>query len=147
VYEHFQSGIGKRGKSFATSVRAIRFLQDEISPRWPMKFPRMENASFRRLGQDLPSFPADAKGLATRDSSGKVENAIAKNVPWFFGAPRTSRRQPRRFHGVADFEAGNMPDEICTSASANMHGRGRKWHELDEGAPLRRDVFLFSPIT
>jgi transketolase len=35
--------------------------------------------------KDLPTFPADAKGLATRDSSGKVENAIAKNVPWLIG--------------------------------------------------------------
>jgi transketolase len=30
-------------------------------------------------------FPADAKGLATRDSAAKVENAIAKNVPWMMG--------------------------------------------------------------
>ena len=31
--------------------------------------------------KDLPVFPADAKGMASRDSSGKVLNAIAKNVP------------------------------------------------------------------
>src|SRR5258705_8748589 len=79
VYEHFQSGIGKRGKELrgAWSARFEAYktkfpaLADEIS--------RMEN---RQLpdgwDKDLPSFPADAKGLATRDSSGKVENAIAK---------------------------------------------------------------------
>jgi transketolase len=34
---------------------------------------------------DLPSFPADPKGLATRDSSGKVLNALAKRHPWLLG--------------------------------------------------------------
>ena len=34
---------------------------------------------------DLPVFPADAKGIASRDSSGKVLNAIAKNHPWLMG--------------------------------------------------------------
>ena len=35
--------------------------------------------------KDIPSFPADAKGLATRDSGSKVLNAVAKNVPWLLG--------------------------------------------------------------
>jgi len=35
--------------------------------------------------KDIPVFPADPKGLATRESSGKVLNAVAKNVPWLIG--------------------------------------------------------------
>ncbi|HLI62797.1 MAG TPA: transketolase, partial [Terriglobales bacterium] len=35
--------------------------------------------------KDIPSFPADAKGMATRDSSSKVLNAIAPKVPWLMG--------------------------------------------------------------
>ena len=35
--------------------------------------------------KDIPTFPADAKGMATRESSGKVLNAVAKNVPWLIG--------------------------------------------------------------
>ncbi|MFZ0314301.1 MAG: transketolase [Candidatus Korobacteraceae bacterium] len=35
--------------------------------------------------KDIPTFPADAKGLATRDSSAKVENAVAARVPWLIG--------------------------------------------------------------
>ncbi len=35
--------------------------------------------------KDIPTFPADAKGLATRDSSAKVMNAVAKNVPFLMG--------------------------------------------------------------
>ena len=35
--------------------------------------------------KDIPVFPADAKGMATRESNGKVLNAVAKNVPWLIG--------------------------------------------------------------
>src|SRR5260370_11095557 len=31
--------------------------------------------------------PADAKVMASRDSSGKVLNALAKNIPWLIGGP------------------------------------------------------------
>jgi transketolase len=34
---------------------------------------------------DIPVFPADAKGKATRDTGAAVENAIAKHVPWLIG--------------------------------------------------------------
>jgi len=33
----------------------------------------------------IPVFPADAKGMATRESGGKVENAIAEHLPWLMG--------------------------------------------------------------
>ena len=35
--------------------------------------------------KDVPVFPADAKGLASRESSGKVLNGVAKGVPWLIG--------------------------------------------------------------
>jgi len=35
--------------------------------------------------KDIPTFPADAKGMATRESDSKVLNAVAKNVPWVLG--------------------------------------------------------------
>ena len=34
---------------------------------------------------EIPKFPADAKGIASRDSSSKVLNAIARHVPWLLG--------------------------------------------------------------
>jgi transketolase len=116
VYEHFQTGIGKRGKDlrdawtarFGTYRTQYPALADEIS--------RMEHRQLPEgWDKDLPSFPADAKGLATRDSSGKVVNAIAKNVPWLLGgsadlAPSTKTL----IAGAADFEARNY-------AGRNMH--------------------------
>ena len=60
--------------------------------------------------RDLPKFPADPKGLATRESSAKVLNAAAKNIPWLIGgsadlAPSTKTRLT--FEGAGDFSAEN----------------------------------------
>ncbi|MDQ6672473.1 MAG: transketolase, partial [Chloroflexota bacterium] len=59
--------------------------------------------------RDLPTFASDPKGMATRESSGQVLNAIARNVPWLIGgaadlAPSTDTRLA--FDGAGDFEAG-----------------------------------------
>ena len=111
VYENFQKGIGARGKTdrdrwnarFAEYRAKYPELADEIS--------RMERRELpEKWDNELPSFPADAKGLATRDSSGKVENAIAKNVPWLIGgsadlAPST--KTLFTFEAATGFQAGN----------------------------------------
>jgi transketolase len=60
--------------------------------------------------RDLPTFPADPKGMAGRDASGKVENAIARNLPWLIGgaadlAPSTKTRLT--FEGASDLTAEN----------------------------------------
>ena len=111
VREHFQAMMGKRGRhgreewmaKFAGYGRQYPELADQLD--------RMQH---RRLpegwDQDLPTFPADAKGLASRDSSGKVLNAIAKHVPWLIGgsadlAPSTKTRLT--FDGAGDFAAGS----------------------------------------
>ena len=52
----------------------------------------------------LPVFPADAKGLATRDASGQVLNAIAGKMPWLLGgaadlAPSTKTHLSFEFAG------------------------------------------------
>ena len=57
---------------------------------------------------EIPVFPADAKGIASRDSSQKVLNAIAKHVPWMIGgaadlAPST--KSNLTFDGAGSFEA------------------------------------------
>ena len=73
--------------------------------------------------KDLPTFPADAKGLAGRDASAKVLNALAKNVPWLIGgsadlAPSTKTRLT--FDGAGDFSAATATAAATsTSASAS----------------------------
>ena len=61
--------------------------------------------------RDLAAFPADAKGLASRESSGKVLNAVAKNVPWLIGgsadlAPST--KTLITFKEGGDFQADSL---------------------------------------
>src|SRR5438094_8303519 len=65
----------------------------------------------------LPVFPADAKGLATRESSSQVLNAVAKNLPWLIGgsadlAPSAKTRLT--FDGAGDFSTENP-------AGRNLH--------------------------
>jgi transketolase len=55
--------------------------------------------------KDIPTFPADAKGLATRKSDQQVLNAVAKRVPWLLGG--SADLHPSTFtliDGEADFE-------------------------------------------
>ena len=109
VREHFHEGIGKRG--------------DELREQWVRQFERygekypeladhLDRMQHRRLpdrwDKNLPTFPADARGLATRDSSGKVLNVLAQNVPWLMGGaadlfPSTKTRLI--FERAGDFEA------------------------------------------
>ena len=58
--------------------------------------------------RDLPSFPADPKGIAGRDASGAVLNALAQNIPWFLGGSADlapSNKTTLKFAGAGDFEA------------------------------------------
>ena len=118
VYEHFEQGIGARGKKLHAEWDK-RF--DEYKAKFPELADQLERMQKRDLpkdwDKDIPVFPADAKGLASRDSSGKVENAIAKRVPWMIGgaadlAPSTKTRLT--FEGAGDFQQG-------TPQGRNLH--------------------------
>ena len=58
--------------------------------------------------KDIPTFLADAKGLATRESDSKVLNAVAKNVPWLLGGAADLYPSTKTLiSGEADFERGS----------------------------------------
>ena len=59
----------------------------------------------------LPTFPADPKGVAGREASGKVLNVLAQNVPWLLGGSAdlaTSNKTTLKFEGAGDFEPGSF---------------------------------------
>jgi transketolase len=59
---------------------------------------------------NLPSFPADPKGIAGRDASSQVLNVLAQNIPWFLGGSAdlaSSNRTALKFAGAGDFEPGS----------------------------------------
>ena len=118
VQENFARVLGKRGRELRDRW-AAQFAQ--YKTKYPELAEQLTTMQRRELpagwDKDIPSFPADSKGLATRDSSGKILNAIGKNVPWLMGgsadlAPSTKTRLT--FDGAADFEAGNY-------AARNFH--------------------------
>jgi len=109
VRQHFAEGIGTRGKALRDAWFA-RF--EAYKAEYPELADQLYRMQHRQLpegwDQDLPVFPADAKGIASRNSSGVALNAIAKNVPWLMGgaadlAPSTKTRLT--FDGAGDFTA------------------------------------------
>jgi transketolase len=109
VREHFRAGIGQRGEQ----LRASWLTRSEAyRAKYPNLAEQIEQMQKRELPDgwdvDLSSFPADSKGLASRDSSAKVLNAIAPNYPWLIGgaadlAPSTKTRLT--FEAAGDFQA------------------------------------------
>jgi transketolase len=111
VREHFAAGIGARGRAAREAWEA---LFEEYRAAYPELADEIERMQRRELpdgwDRDIPVFPADPRGLASRDSSGQVLNAVAANVPWLVGgaadlAPSTKTRLT--FAGAGDFEPGD----------------------------------------
>ncbi len=111
VRENFRDVLGKRGAQLSGEWNALFKKYSAQYPDLADQFNRMQQRELPDgWDKELPTFPADAKGIASRDSSGKVLNAIAKNHPWLMGGsadlyPSTKTRLT--FDGVGDFEAGN----------------------------------------
>ena len=111
VRENFRDVMGKRGRELSSQWSTLFAKYSAQYPDLAAQFERMQhNQPADGWDKELPSFAPDAKGLATRDSSGKVLNAIAKNDPWLMGGsadlyPSTKTRLT--FDGAGDFEAGH----------------------------------------
>ncbi len=86
VRDHFQAGVGRRGQALEAKWSAGMESYRGSHPDLAAQFDRVQAGQLPEgWDADLSSFPADAKGLATRDSSAKVLNAIAKRYPWLVG--------------------------------------------------------------
>jgi transketolase len=118
VREHFQAGIGARGRA----LQAAWWAKFEEYRR---QYPELAEHGYRMLRRELPdgwdrglpTFPADAKGMATRDASSQVLNVLAKNVPWLLGGSADlgpSCKTRLTFDGAGDFSAENP-------AGRNLH--------------------------
>jgi len=118
VREHFEAGIGARGKA----LREAWMVQFDA---YRQQYPDLATQGHQMLRRELPegwdkglpTFAANPKGIASRDSSSQVLNALARNVPWLFGgaadlSPSTKTRLT--FEGAGDFSAENP-------AGRNLH--------------------------
>ena len=118
VYQHFAQGIGARG---AAARRDWTKLFEDYGKANPGLAAEIDQMQKRELpagwDRNFPVFPADAKGIAGRDASGKVLNVIAQNIPWFLGGAADlgpSTRTLLTFDGAGDFQPG-------TPTGRNLH--------------------------
>ncbi|PYM97652.1 MAG: transketolase [Candidatus Rokuibacteriota bacterium] len=111
VREHFAAGVGARGaearsrwtKLFASYRAAYPELASEIEQMQRRDLPAGWDRS-------LPVFPADTKGIAGRDASGKVLNVLAQNIPWLLGGSADlgpSNKTTLTYEGAGSFQAGS----------------------------------------
>ncbi|MGV8951290.1 MAG: transketolase [Cypionkella sp.] len=118
VRQHFADGLGKRG---ASANKHWHSTMRRFAARHPDLAREIDQMQAHELpsgwDNDLPNFPSDAKGIAGRDASSKVLNALAKNIPWLVGgsADLASSNKTRLTDPAdGDFEPGNY-------AGRNIH--------------------------
>jgi len=133
VYDTFARGIGARSARLNAEWKSL-------SARYAKEYPdlarEIDLIERRELpdgwDKEIPTFEADAKGLATRQSNQKVLNAVAKHLPWLVGgaadlAPST--KTDMTFDGAGSLSGDNP-------GGRNMHfgyprtcdGRGGERH-------------------
>jgi len=107
VYDQFKNGVGKRGAEFHAAWNT-KFA--EYKKQFPQLAAQLDCMLAGKLpdgwDKNLPNFPADPKGMATRESSGKTLNALAANIPWMMGGSADlakSNKTNLTFEGAGDF--------------------------------------------
>jgi len=118
VYGHFAAEVGARGaqarREWTELFAAYRGAYPELATEIDLMQRRELPAGWDR---NLPDFPADPKGVAGRDASGKVLNVLAQNIPWFLGGSADlgpSNKTTLTYKGAGDFQADN-------SGGKNLH--------------------------
>jgi len=164
VYETFADGIGARGKKereewealFAAYATEYPELADEVDRMQRRILPEDWDA-------DIPAFEADAKGLAGREASGKVLNAVAGRVPWLVGgssdlAPSTKTmltaagsfspddRAGRNLHfGVREHAAGCIANGLALAKVRPFQAGFLIFSDFQRGA-LRLSALMELPV-
>jgi len=127
VLERFREGISQRGaatraaweKNFHDYAAAYRHEATQIERCLKHELPESWASA-------LPVFKADAKGIATREASGKVLNAIAEELPWVLGgaadlAPSTKTKLTTEGMGALE---RNSPGGRNMHFGVREHGMG-----------------------
>jgi transketolase len=118
VQEAFAKAISSRGKSAREAWEALFARYRDAFPAEAAEFDLLRQGKLPEDWQaDIPSFPPDAKGVASRDAGGKVLNAIAQHVPMLIGGAADlspSTKTNLTFEGAGSFEPGDY-------GGRNMH--------------------------
>jgi transketolase len=111
VKEHFRDGIGKRGRDLHAQWKK---MYADYAKQYPQQDEQLRLMQRRELpdgwDKNLPVFPTDPKGIATRESGGKALNALAQNIPWLVGGSAdlgNSNKTSLKFEGAGNFAPGS----------------------------------------
>ena len=118
VYQHFAAGIGARGAKLS---RAWHKQYDAYRANDGAKATAAradaEPRTARSLGQGYSRLPGRRQRPGSRDSSQKVLNAIAPNLPWLLGG--AADLAPSTKSNMTFPEAGSL--QATTPGGRNMH--------------------------
>ncbi len=111
VMQNFAAGIGQRGARLSAEWYA---LFDRYRAEYPELAAELDMINEHTLPEgwdkEIPTFEPSEKGVASRESSGKVLNAIAPNLPWLIGGAADlspSTKTNLTFQGAGSFERGS----------------------------------------
>src|SRR6185436_18916316 len=110
--------IGARGAAARSQWTALFASYRAAHPELATEIEQMQ----RREPPDgwdrnFPVFPADPKGIAGREASGKVLNVLGQNIPWFLGGSADlgpSNKTILKYDGAGDFQSD-------TPGGKNLH--------------------------
>ena len=118
VVEHFVAGMGIRGERSHREWDELFSLYKLSNPGLAVEIEQMQRRDLPAgWDRNLPIFAVDAKGLAGRDASGQVLNALAQNIPWFLGGSADlgpSNKTALKYDGAGNFQAD-------TPGGKNLH--------------------------
>jgi transketolase len=118
VREHFAAGVGARGAAARSQWTALFASYGAAHPELATEIDQMQRRDLPAgWDRNLPVFPADAKGIAGREASGKVLNVLAQNIPWLLGGSADlgpSNKTTLTYEGAGSFQAG-------TPGGKNLH--------------------------
>jgi transketolase len=118
VYDHFAAGVGARGAKARIEWTKLFAAYRAKYPELAAEIDLMQRRDLPNgWDRNLPVFPADPKGVAGREASGKVLNVLAQNIPWFIGGSADlgpSNKTTLKYEGAGNIQAN-------TPGGKNLH--------------------------
>ena len=149
VRQHFAAGIGARGARVHEEWKALFAAYREQHPDLAAEIDLMQRRELPAgWDRNLPVFPADPKGIAGRDASGKVLNVLAQSVPWLLGGSADlgpSNKSTLAYPGAGDFQAAS-PEGKNLHFGIREHAMGAIVNglSLSKLRPFGATFFIFS---
>lgn len=124
VLKHFRAAVEKGMNIEKEWENRIKVYKDRYPEKASEFFRRIEHILPVGWDKDLPIFPADPKGIASRAASGKVLNSMAGKLPELFGGSADLAPSNLTWmNGIKDFQA-TTPDGRNMHFGVREHGMG-----------------------